>query len=161
MKSRLMLLVVTLSMVGCVSAAQRYREAGLYSAKINEECRARRLAGELPGYEASAQCSNERIRRVWAESGYPYMDLVDLALAYKVALARRMDDGLLSEDDAKLLLAELGTRINSEEQQRAALSAQARSQALQSYGVLLQGLGAIQPRTPITCSQSLNTFICQ
>jgi 23S rRNA A2030 N6-methylase RlmJ len=157
--------LLVLGVFGCASTAlQRQREVQQSITRIMQECRTKRLAGELPNYVASARCSNDRIRQVRVESGDPYMDLTDLYLAHRMALARRIDNGELSEEDTQLQLAELRTRLNSEAQQRDAITSQTRSQQLQSYGVYMQGLQSWsqswQPRRPVTCYRSLNTFTC-
>lgn len=163
-------MVLILGLAGCAfSALRRQQEAQLYSQQIIIECRSKRLRGELSGYVASVLCSNDRIRQVWAESGYPYMDLIDLQLAYRMAQAKRIDEGTLSEEDAQLQLAELGSRVNTEVQRRNVMAQQAHSQRLQSIGALLQGLAAWEqsqsppalaaPR-PINCYQHGNFIQC-
>lgn len=162
--------LLIIGLAGCVAGAlQRQREAKLYADRIAMECRAKRLRGELSGHVASALCSNERIRQVWVESGYSHMDLVDLHLAFRMALAKRIDEGTLLEEDAQLQLTELTARINTEVQRRNVLSQQAYSQRLQSIGALLQGLAAWEqsqnppvldaPR-PINCYQYGNFIHC-
>jgi hypothetical protein len=134
------------------------------------ECKERRLSGELTSHVASALCSNDRARQVIAASGYPHMDLADLLFAYRMALARRTDEGQLSEQEANLQLAELRTRLASEEQRRNIMTQQVELQAqqayshwLQGYGTLLQGLGtwnqSLTPTAhtgPVTCFRSGN-----
>lgn len=163
-------MVLVFGLAGCAfSTLRRQQEAQLYSQQIITECRSKRLRGELSGHVASVLCSNDRIRQVWAESGYPYMDLIDLQLAYRMALAKRIDEGALSEEDTQLQLAELASRVNTEVQRRNVMAQQAHSQRLQSIGALLQGLAAWEqsqsppalaaPR-PINCYQYGNFIQC-
>jgi hypothetical protein len=163
--------ILILAVAGCAaSALQRQHEAWQQALQIILECREKRLAGELSSHLASSQCSNSRARQVIAASGYPHMDLVDLFLAYRTALAQRVDTGLLSEAEANLQYAELRTRIVSEEQRRNIAAQQAYSQQLQNYNALLQGLAAWHQATqpppipqlsgPVTCSRFGNTITC-
>ena len=132
--------LVVLSGCGLVQA-QRWREAANRADQIMSECRDKRLAGVLSGHVASVRCSNERVRLEYAESGFPYMDLIDLQLAHRAAIARRFDAGTLSEEDAILQLAEYSVRINTEMMRRDAARMQAytaRQAAVQAIGSDLQ-----------------------
>jgi hypothetical protein len=114
---RLFMTLLALEVAGCASVAlQRQQEAWQQAHQISQECSQRRLSGGLSGHVASALCSTDRARQVIAASGYPHMDLVDLFFAYRMALAQRTDNGSLSHEEANLRLAELRTRLTSEEQ---------------------------------------------
>lgn len=131
------------------------------------ECREKRLAGELPGYVASVRCSNARIRQAWAESGYPHMDLLDLQLAYRLAVAHRVDAGRLSEQDGQRQVSELTERINAEARERTAMALGTDNQRPRNYEALLQGLAlwsaAVGPSEPgtIRCFQSTDLITCE
>lgn len=128
---------------GCGSAAleQRRREALLAEmAAAERQAKLRKAEAEaeeliekecrkLKGHVAAARCVQEKRRPLMVERGDPHMDLVDLQFAYQLALARRMDEGTLTEEDTKLLDAELAVRINAEIQRREILAQQARLQA--------------------------------
>jgi hypothetical protein len=168
MKRTAILGLIVLTLSGCAPfAAQRQREAIQEATRIAEACQQKRLSGELPNRVASAQCSNDRMHQVVAASGYPHMDLFDLFLAYRLALARRLDEETMTEEEARLKASELLTRIRTEEQQRNLMAQQAESQRLQSMGLFLQGLGVWQqsltppaPRGPITCYRYGNVTQC-
>ena len=157
-------------LVGCVdSQGERWKEAMKQANQIAEACVEKRLKGELPGYVAGHRCAESRVRRVLAESGWPHMDLVNLWLAYDLAMSRRIDDGKISEEDGEVQFAELMTRITNEIERRDLAKMQARAQWLQSYGMLLQGLGtwqrSLNPPAPIhgdliTCTQMIRTITC-
>ena len=83
-----------------------------------EECRNARLSGSLKGYVASVQCSNPRIREANRRAGYQFMDLVDLALAARLADAERQDAGKMSEADSALHMAQVNTQIVEEARRR-------------------------------------------
>ena len=131
-----------LLLVGCVdSQGERWKEAMQRASQIAEACVEKRKRGELPGYVAGHRCAEGRVRQVLAESGWPHMDLVNLWLAYDLALSGRIDDGKISKEDGEVQFAELMTRITNEIQRRDLAQMQAWAQWLQSYGILLQGLG--------------------
>ena len=136
-------------LVGCADSGverwvERWKEAMQRANQIAETCVEKRKRGQLPGYVASHRCAESRVRRVLAESGYPYMDLVNLWLAYNLALSRRIDGRKISEEVGERQFAELMTRITNEIQRRGLVKMQMRAEWLQSYGVLLQGLGIWQ-----------------
>jgi hypothetical protein len=151
-----------LEVAGCASVAlQRQQEAWQQASYIIHACESRRKAGQLSSYVASMQCSNDRAHQVIQESGYPYMDLVNLLAAFRLAVGRRIDEGTLAEDDAQVQWAELTSRVAAEEQHRNAKRQQAYNQWLMSYGMLLQGLETWNQSWtppvctgPITCSQA-------
>lgn len=143
---RLSTLVVTIFLLsGCGAAARREAFLAELEAKeqqrkafrdgeelIEKECRQKSLTGELKGHVSVARCVQERKRDLMIKRGDPHMDLVDLQFAYRLALARRMDEGTLSEEDAKLLDAELAVRIKTEIERRNMLAYQAQLQAQQT-----------------------------
>ena len=160
---------LVLVVAGCASIAhQRQQEVIQQADQIAHACRAKRLSGELSGHVASAQCSTGPARQVIAASGYPYINLMEVFLAYRMAAAQRVDAGALTESEANLLLTELRSRLVSEEQRRNLMSQQAYNQQLHSYGMMLQGLAAWnQAMTPplpvgqITCWQTGNMVTCR
>lgn len=54
-------------------------------------CRAKRLAGELKSYAASAQCSAPLISEAYSNAAFPYMDLVATYVAKRTEVAGRLD----------------------------------------------------------------------
>jgi hypothetical protein len=167
MKCAISALVVTavLGLTGCAAsrAAQRQRELVVAMRSIDADCQQRRASGEITTSVGFVQCGQDRIRQAMVESGYPYMDLVDLIGAYRMALAVRVDKGEMSKEEGNLQLAELRTRIATEEHQRTTLSAQAQAQRTQAAGAFLQGLGVWSQsfRNPIRCFQSGIAVVCQ
>lgn len=161
---------------GQLLGVERQRKLREQIQQVRDECRAKRLSGELPGYETSARCSNDRIRFFYADSGFPYMDLVDLLLAYQIAVSKRIDIGEISEEEANVQLAEVETRIVSEEQRRSAVTAQASSQARQAQAAQEQARAAqhqalqnsldrlnawsreTRLRQPVTCVQTMTAM---
>lgn len=134
--------------------------------------------GEISNVVAVTDCSDATYRSELGGAGFPYMDLVELYLGYRKAIAKKFDAGELSEDEAGLRLSEILARVNGEIERRNASRAQqklaqqqAAAQWMAGYGQLLQGLAAwqpqqstvvtIQPNTPITCWRSGNFVHCQ
>jgi hypothetical protein len=77
-----------------------------WAAKVTEqaanECRAKRLRGELPTYAASAQCSNASMLAAFNEAGYRYMDLIQFFASKRLELGAKVDRGELTEQQAQL-----------------------------------------------------------
>ena len=99
----------TLLLIGCAPlVAQRQQEVFNQAQAISAECHEKRLSAQLKGFADAARCSNDRMRQIWADAGFPYMDLVDLMAADHLAIAERMDKGELSVAEANVQMAELG-----------------------------------------------------
>ena len=79
-----------------------------------EECRAARMRGELKSYAEAAQCANVRIRAVNQSASYPFMDLVDLAAAVRLADAEKVDKHQMSEAEAALHVAQVKSMVPRE-----------------------------------------------
>jgi hypothetical protein len=82
------------------------------------ECRAKRLSGELKTYLESVECSNPRIVEAWSAANYQYMDLVNSFAAKRLELARRVDRGELSEEQNQRQIADFYSRLQAEERRR-------------------------------------------
>ena len=158
---------------GCgIMRAQEIEAAWERFDSIASECREKRLRGDLPGFVASHECFRYRARHTLVAAGYPYMDLVDLWLAYGSALSKRMDAGEMTEADAELKAAELKSRINAEAMRRDLAYARAEAERAAAWGAKMQGLGAammgwgamqqsLQPQNnPIHCVTAANTITC-
>ena len=160
---------------GCANMrAQEIKAAWKRVDAIGSECIEKRRRGELPGFVAGNECAKSRTRAELLAAGYPYMDLIDLWLAYDLALSKRIDAGEMTESDAELKLAELVTRINREAMQRDLAYARAEAERTAAWGAKMQGLGAammgwgamqqsLQPQPqykPIQCYTAANTITC-
>ncbi len=163
-----MTIVLALMLSGCaLIQQQRYKAAQAKLEAATLECRAKRLAGELKSFVESAQCSNPQMIAAFREVDYPHMDLINLVAASRLVGAEKVDKGELTEAEFQLQLAELQTRIVSEEQRRNLAAANARSQAQSARaadtaatGVLLQGLKALRPPPTVTCTTFGNITTC-
>ena len=128
-----------LLLVGCTPlVAQRQQEVFKQTKAISAECHEKRLSGQLRGFADTARCSDDRMRQVWADAGFPYIDLVDLIATHHLALAERMDKGELSVAEANMQMAKLGVRVVNEAQRR---DAEARQTAIQAQQVQQAAFG--------------------
>jgi hypothetical protein len=143
-----------LVLAGC--AHHSVQRATTEAQQAIEDCRQMRLNGQLPNYVASANCSGPRIIAAYQKARYRYMDLVNLYVAAQLVGSERVDKGEITEAQLQLELAELHTRLASEEQRRAVSYQHAQAAQTQANGVLLQGLSAISPHSA-TC-QTFGTF---
>jgi len=129
----------TLLLVGCAPlVAQRQQEVFEQAQAISTGCHEKRLSGQLRGVADAARCSNDRMRQIWADAGFPYMDLVDLMAADRLAVAERMDKGELSTAEANVQMAEFGVCVVNEAQRR---DAEARQTAIQAQQVQQAAFG--------------------
>lgn len=64
-----------------------------------DRCRSLRLSGRVPGFVGSVQCSNPGILAAYQRVDFPYMSLVNIALAERLQLAERADAKKISEGD--------------------------------------------------------------
>ena len=87
------------------SFEERMKRAGEEAKAAVNECRDRRLAGELKTHVESANCSNPRYEEAYRKAGYPYMDLIVQLEAKRIEVAERTDAGKLTEGQAQLELA--------------------------------------------------------
>lgn len=130
--ANLLILTLTVVFTGCetappqaaavIEAAQereaRIRAAAEEALRAAADCRARRLAGELRTYTASVRCSNPTFLSAMQQGGYPYMDLIHLLAAARLAGAEKIDRQELTEAEFQLQYTELAARVTAEEQRR-------------------------------------------
>jgi hypothetical protein len=76
--------------------------AAQVTVQASNECRAKRLRGELPNHVASAQCANALMLAAFNETHYRYMDLIEFFAAKRLELAAKIDRGELTEQQAQL-----------------------------------------------------------
>jgi|GEM_PF-5586917 hypothetical protein len=85
-----------------------------------EECRQRRLRGELKSYKESAQCSNPQIFAAWQQANYPHMDLITTWLDTREAESEKVDQKLITAEQFEREMDELTLRLTAEERRRRA-----------------------------------------
>jgi hypothetical protein len=108
-------------------SASSVQSAQAKAAAAARDCQQKRLSGELHGYVESANCSGPAMVSAYQEINYPYMDLIYLTSAYRVAVYNRVDRGQLSEAQATLWLSEFTGRISGEQARRQVARSSAQS----------------------------------
>ena len=154
-------LIFLVLLVGCANQQAAQDQA---MADLMADCETRHPVPPAK-YSENVKCLNAGILQINSETGYPFMDLVYLSNAYREALAKRMDEGALSEADANLIFAEVDVRISSEEQRRRNAAAMTAAQRQAAIGSLLTGIGTLNQsfriQRPITCTQIGGAVTCQ
>jgi hypothetical protein len=97
------------------------QSAGREMVTAINECRAKRLAGELQSFTASAQCAGPRIIQAYSNANYRYMDLISLMVAKRLQITQRLDRKEISEADANVALQQAFTDAITTEKARDAM----------------------------------------
>jgi hypothetical protein len=163
-------------LVGARAEADAAKQAVSNDARVKieadvEKCRSRQLGT----HRAAAQCINEAVQRTLISVDYPYMDLLQVVSAYRIACAQKMDGNELSEADCTKRMGELRTRITAEENKRNSATPEdgkikpAAGRKPANYVALLKGLAdwsngvpedAAKPGT-IVCFESGPMITCR
>lgn len=116
----MILLLLGLALAGCGStfSAPAVREADQRAQAAYADCEAQRQSGALRSYRQAAACAQPKVLAAYRQSGYPYIDLVELELAARATSADRIDTGFASAADVNRDIAELERRIADERQRR-------------------------------------------
>lgn len=155
---------------GCagMQAQQREQAWAAASAELQTliaECRAKEAGRPV----ARSKCVNSAEDRT-VRPFIPYQDLLNLQQSYRIAVATRVANKQLSEDDAQLEFAKLAAQVSSEQLARQngaqavaaqQLAAQAQKQA--AWGNVMAGAAAMQQATrpsSITCTRMGNMTTC-
>jgi hypothetical protein len=85
-----------------VTAQDPMQWAAQVTVQAANECRAKRLRGELPTHAASVQCANAPMLAAFNAAHYRYMDLMQFFAAKRLELAAKIDRGELTEQQAQL-----------------------------------------------------------
>lgn len=88
------------------------------TAKANEECRVKRLRGELPSHAASVQCSNASMFQAFNAIHYRYADLIQLFANKQLEYATLIDRGELTEQQGQVEIERVYASIQATERQR-------------------------------------------
>ncbi len=83
-----------------------------------EECKAKRLSGQLPSHAASVQCSNPAMLQAFNATHYRYMDLIEYFAAKRLEVAAKIDRGELTEQEAQIETQKIFASIQATERQR-------------------------------------------
>jgi len=143
------MILIGLMLAGCMT-----REAVLQEGRaIAANCAERRESGVYSSYyETTRDCTNPRLEALAIRADGGVDDLYNVAAAYRLRLARAIDEGDITIDDARLLQARLGVELNQIRQDRALQQAQQAAARSQNITALMQSLATYQqsiaPRSP-------------
>ncbi|MFZ2065124.1 MAG: hypothetical protein WAV27_04005 [Xanthobacteraceae bacterium] len=85
---------------------------------VINECRLRRLRGELPTFAASAECSNHGLISSFNAAHYKYMDLIRFLVAKRLEVAEQIDRKEVTEDQARRESMKIMIRVITAVQER-------------------------------------------
>lgn len=88
------------------------------TAQASEECRAKRLRGELPSHAASVQCANVPMLQAFNAAHYRYMDLIQFFATKRLKFATMIDRGELTEQQGQIEIQKVYASIQATERQR-------------------------------------------
>jgi hypothetical protein len=88
------------------------------TAQAADECRNKRLSGQLPSHAASVQCANSPMLQAFNAAHYRYMDLIQFFAAKRLELATKIDRGEMTEQQAQAETQKIYGGIQAAERQR-------------------------------------------
>ncbi|HEY3917025.1 MAG TPA: hypothetical protein VGL83_04495 [Stellaceae bacterium] len=114
--------MLTLALAGCgttnLSGATQAADDG--AAAIYANCDAQLRAGRLTSYRQTVDCARQPVLLVYAQNGYPFMDLVLFDLQERYIGAENIDFGTAKPAAVQRDLAELERRLVVERDRRIA-----------------------------------------
>jgi hypothetical protein len=105
-------------------------------------------------YLERARCISDSTAEIVKTHQPPHADLLQLQEAYRLALAKKMDAGEISEEDAAVAFLEVKSQAISEMTRRDTSRSQARSAHIGAASSLFNSIG------PVTCFSSGSTTTC-
>lgn len=90
------------------------KAAGDKMHNIREQCEARHRTGEIKNVTEVERCADPGVIAAYREAGYPYMDLIRFAEAARLAGARKVDSGEISEHEYERQRLMLRDRLAAE-----------------------------------------------
>ena len=118
----------------------------------------------IPGVD-NARCLGKAELAVHRKAGTPYMDLIELRVAYRIALMQQVEDGLITLPNASVKYLELKSRGIQEGIRRDALAEQQRLASFYAFQTILDGFATWQPIAPaprfnVTCQRAGDLVNC-
>lgn len=153
--------LVTLAGCGTTTLGNATAAADTRAAAIFADCDAQLRAGKLTSYRQAVECARQPVLTVYAQAGYPYMDLVLFDLQEREVGAERIDFGSATPAGVQSDIAELERRLLAERERRiAARAGIGGAAAATPPGVLLAGLTSLaaEPQAKDTNCFSVGTF---
>jgi len=96
----------------------RMIELGEKTRAVNDGCEARRTAGELKSEAAVIECATPDLLIAYIDARVLYLDLMQVWLAVKLDVAKKLDKGELTRAQYDLALADWRLKIAAEEDRR-------------------------------------------
>lgn len=93
------------------------RQALKITAQAADECRNKRLSGQLSSHVASVQCANPPMLQAFNAAHYRYMDLIKFFAAKRLEMATKIDRGEMTEQQAQIETAKIYASIQTAERQ--------------------------------------------
>lgn len=100
------------------TAQNPLQQALKITAQAADECKAKRLSGQLPSHAASVQCANPAMLQAFSAANYRYMDLIQYFAAKRLELAIKIDRGEMTEQQAQIETQKIFGSIQATERQR-------------------------------------------
>ena len=88
------------------------------TAQAADECKAKRLSGQLPSHAASVQCANPAMLQAFNAAHYKYMDLIQYFAAKRLEVATKIDRGEMTEQQGQVETQKIFASIQATERQR-------------------------------------------
>ena len=88
------------------------------TAQAANDCRNKRLRGELPSHAASAQCANPPMLQAFNAAHYRYMDLIQFFAAKRLEVATKIDRGEMTEQEGQIETQKIYASIQETERRR-------------------------------------------
>jgi hypothetical protein len=133
-------LAMALSLAGCFYQSSRVAAAHDDANAAFAQCERLRQAGRYTTYRAAVECAVPKVVDAYQAAAYPYPDLVILRINARRLGADRVDAGQVTQAQYEHDVAELETRVLSEEARRAASTDRGNTPAPVPEETLLAGL---------------------
>lgn len=94
-------------------AQKRWRSALDHMRHVFAQCETQHLYARAARWTETVRCGNDSARAILARSRLPYADLIEAALASRLAIARQIDAGIISEEEGAARIAALDHHIHT------------------------------------------------
>lgn len=136
--------MMTLAGCGTTNLNGATAAADTQAAAIFADCNAQLRAGKLTSYRQAVECARQPVLTVYAQAGFPFMDLVLFDLQEREVGAERIDFGTATPAAVQSDIAELDRRLLAERERRiAARSGLGGATAATPPAQLLAGLNSL------------------
>ena len=131
-----------LALAGCFSTQSRWGEAGAKARAAYAQCDQRRLTGQSRTHLAAVDCAVPTVIAAYQEAAYPFRDITYLSVQARRIGSRRVDAGEVTEAEYQHDVAELDSRLATEESRRVKIMEFGGNPKPTPTDTLMLGLGA-------------------